>query len=37
MMEKKKVKYVLVIGNKVEAGEKEVIMGSIDELEGEGK
>ena len=36
-MEKKKVKYVLVIGNKVEEGEKEAIMGYIDELEEEEK
>ena len=36
-MERKKVKYVLVIGNKVEEGEKEAITGTIEELEEEEK
>lgn len=36
-MEKKKVHFVLIVGDNVEEGEKEVITGSIDELEGEKK
>lgn len=32
-MKKEKVKYVLIIGNKVEEGELEAITGPIEELE----
>ena len=32
MTEKKKVHYTLIIGSKVEKGEKEAITGTLDEL-----
>ena len=33
MTKKKKIRYILIIGNKVERGEKEAEIGTLDELE----
>ena len=37
MTKKKKIYYTLIIGNKVERGEKEAITGTLEELEEEEK